>query len=79
MENAVEALVMAGSIFLLIIALTLDVKGIDKDKVTFKFTIVEKPEIKLGDYTKLGIKKDKVSVTKKEIEAEIKKNKKRKF
>ena len=48
-----------------------DVKGIDKDKVTFKFTIVEKPEIKLGAYTKLGIKKDAIKVSKKEIDEEI--------
>lgn len=50
---------------------SLDVKTIDKDKVVFKFTIVTKPEIKLGDYTKLGVKKDEVKVTKKEIEEEI--------
>lgn len=50
---------------------SLDVKTIDKDKVIFKFTIVTKPEIKLGDYTKLGVKKDEVKVTKKEIEEEI--------
>ena len=49
----------------------LDVKHIDKDKVTFMFTITEKPEIKLGAYTKLGIKKDAVKVTKKEIDEEI--------
>lgn len=50
---------------------SLDVKTIDKDKVVFKFTIITKPEIKLGDYTKLGVKKDEVKVTKKEIEEEI--------
>ena len=49
----------------------LDVKGIDEKKVTFLFTITEKPEIKLGAYTKLGIKKDAVKVTKKEIDEEI--------
>lgn len=49
----------------------LDVKIIDKDKVVFKFTIISKPEIKLGDYTKLGIKKDEVKVSKKEVEQEI--------
>ena len=50
---------------------SLDVKNIDKDKVVFKFTIVTKPEIKLGAYTKLGIKKDAVKVTKEEINNEI--------
>ena len=50
---------------------TVDIKTIDKDKVVYKFTIVEKPEIKLGAYTKLGIKKDAVKVTKKEVDEEI--------
>lgn len=54
-----------------IIEPSLDVKTVDKDKVVFKFTVIEKPEIKLGDYTKLGIKKDSSKVTKKEIEEEI--------
>ena len=49
----------------------LDVKEIDKDKVKFVFTITEKPEIELGAYTKLGIKKEAVKVTKKEIDEEI--------
>ena len=49
----------------------LDVKAIDDKKVTFMFTITEKPEIKLGAYTKLGVKKDEVKVTKKEIDEEI--------
>lgn len=49
----------------------LDVKTIDKDKVVFKFTIISKPEIKLGDYTKLGIKKEEAKVSKKEVEQEI--------
>ncbi len=50
---------------------SLDVKTIDKDKVVFKFTIVSKPEIKLGEYTNLKVKKDAVKVSKEEITAEI--------
>ena len=49
----------------------LDVKGIDKDAVTFLFTIVTKPEIKLGEYKKLGVKKEKAKATKKEIDDEV--------
>ena len=50
-----------------------DVKNISEKEVEFKFTIISKPEIKLGEYKNLGIKKDEVKVTKKEIEDEISK------
>ena len=36
-----------------------DILKIDKDAVTFKFTVIEKPEVKLGKYKKLGVKKKK--------------------
>ena len=49
----------------------MDIKEIDETHVEFEFTIITKPEIKLGAYTKLGVKADEVKVTKKEIEAEI--------
>ncbi|MCR5787735.1 MAG: trigger factor [Bacilli bacterium] len=49
----------------------LDVKSIDKDKVEFKFTIVSKPEVKLGEYKNLGIKKEKVKATKEEVDNEV--------
>ena len=47
------------------------IEKIDKDGITYKFTIITKPEIKLGKYTKLGIKKDKIEVSKEEINDEI--------
>ena len=49
-----------------------DVTGISDSNVIFKFTIITRPEIKLGEYKNLGIKKDKAKVTNEEIEAEIK-------
>ena len=49
----------------------MDVKEIDKDHVKFVFTIITRPEIKLGKYKDLGIKKDEVKVSKKEIDEEI--------
>ena len=49
----------------------LDVKSVDKDKVEFKFTIISKPEIKLGEYKNLGVKKEKAKATKAEIDEEI--------
>ena len=50
-----------------------DIVEINKDIVTFKFTITTKPEVILGDYKKLDIKKEEAKVSKEEIEAEIKK------
>ena len=48
----------------------MDVKEIDKDHIKFVFTIITKPELKLGKYKDLGIKKEAVKVTKAEIEEE---------
>lgn len=49
----------------------LEVKSVDKDKVEFKFTLVSKPEVKLGEYKKLGIKCEKAKATKEEIDSEV--------
>lgn len=49
----------------------LDVKTIDEKAVIFTFTIITKPEIKLGEYKNLKIKKETVKVTKEEIAEEI--------
>ena len=50
----------------------LDIKEINENKVTFVFTIISKPEVTLGEYKKLGLKKEKAKVTKEEIDAEVK-------
>lgn len=49
----------------------IDVKEIDENSVTILFTITTKPEVKVKKYTNLGVKKQTVKVTKKEIEDEI--------
>ncbi len=49
----------------------IDVKNISKDKIEITITLVGAPEIKLGKYKKLGIKKEEVKVTKDEIDHEI--------
>lgn len=49
----------------------MDVKEIDKDHVKFAFTIITKPEVKLGKYKDLDVKKDEVKVSKKEIDEEV--------
>ena len=51
----------------------LDIKTIDEKFIEYSFTLTLKPEVKLGKYKKLDVKKDKVTVTKAEISEEIKK------
>ena len=50
-----------------------DVKNVNEEFVELSFEIVTKPEIKLGKYKDLGIKKEDVKVSKEEIEDQIKK------
>lgn len=45
---------------------------INDEKVTFKFTLTMRPEVKLGKYKDLGVKKDEVKVEEVEIEDAIK-------
>jgi len=54
-----------------IIEPAVDVTGISDGSVIFKFTIITKPEIKLSSYKNLGVKKEKVKVSKEELNTEI--------
>ena len=49
----------------------IDVPSVDKDSVTFEITLTGKPEITLGAYKDLKIKKEKAKVTDEEIDHEI--------
>jgi len=49
----------------------MDVKEIDKDHIKFVFTIITRPEVKLGKYKDLDVRKDEVKVSKKEIDEEV--------
>ena len=46
----------------------LDIKAIDENHIEYGFTLTLRPEVKLGKYKGLDVKKEKVSVSKKEIE-----------
>ena len=50
---------------------SIDIKNIDNKEVEVEFTLVGAPEVKLGKYKKLGVKKESVEVTDEEIEHEI--------
>ena len=49
----------------------IDVKEINEEKVVFEITIIGKPEVKLGDYKNLKVKKEDVEVSKEEVDHEI--------
>lgn len=55
----------------------LSLNSIDENGVEFKFILTLKPTVKLGQYKNLGVKKDTVKVTKKEISENIESMRKR--
>ncbi len=55
----------------------LSLNSIDENGVEFKFILTLKPTVKLGQYKDLGVKKDTVKVTKKEISENIESMRKR--
>ena len=50
---------------------SIDIKNITTEEVEVEFTLVSSPEVKLGKYKDLGIKKEKVVVTDHQIEHEL--------
>ena len=48
-----------------------DIDNVDDNGITFKFTLTLRPEVKLGKYKGLKVKKEKVEVTKEEVEHSI--------
>jgi len=48
-----------------------DIKSVDDNGIEFVFTIITKPEVKVKNYKGLKVAKDKVKVTKEEIEHEL--------
>ncbi len=48
-----------------------DVTGISDSNVIFKFTIITKPDVTIGEYKNLKVKKPKVTVSDEEVEHEI--------
>ena len=48
-----------------------DLVSVDDDKLEVKFVFVLEPKVKLGNYTNLGVKKEKVKVTKEEVKERI--------
>ena len=52
---------------------SIDIKNISKDAISIEYTFISSPEVELGAYKKLGIKKETAKVTAKEVKEEIEK------
>ena len=50
---------------------TVDIKNISEKEIVVTFSVVTKPEVKLGKYKDLKIEKEKIEVTEEEIEHEL--------
>ncbi|MBQ3021154.1 MAG: trigger factor [Bacilli bacterium] len=50
---------------------SVNIEDISENGITIKYTFISKPEVKLGEYKNLGIKREKAKVTKEEIENEL--------
>ena len=50
---------------------TVDITGISDANIILKFTFITHPEVTLGEYKNLGLKKEKVTVSAKEVDDEI--------
>lgn len=48
-----------------------EIQHVDAKSCKVKFTFISKPDVKLGEYKKLGVKKEKVKVTDEEIDHQI--------
>lgn len=70
-QDAYEEMIEANKDVQIVAQPEMRVNKIDKDGVEFVFTLTLKPEVKLGKYKGLKVKKEKVTVTKKEIEETI--------
>ena len=49
----------------------IDIVSVDDEKAVLKIVVTTKPEVKIKKYKDLGVKKETVKVTKKEIDAEL--------
>lgn len=50
---------------------SVDIKAVDKEHLEVVFMITPKPEVELGDYKNLGIKKEEINVSDEEVEHEL--------
>ncbi len=71
LDDAFKAVMEANKDLVPVCEPSVDVKEIDEKHIKYVFTIITKPEVKLGKYTKLGVKKETAKVSKEELAEEI--------
>lgn len=70
-EKAYDKLLEENSDLEIVAEPKVDINNVDDTGIEFKFTLTLKPEVKLGKYKALKVKKEKIEVTDKEIEESI--------
>lgn len=70
-EDAYEKMIEENKDLELVARPLVDIRNIDENSIEYVFTLTLKPEVKLGKYKGLSIKKEEVKVTKKEIDDAI--------
>lgn len=70
-DNAYKKMIEENSKLEIAAQPVLDIKSIDDKHIEYVFTLTLKPEVKLGEYKNLPVKKETVKVSKKEIEEAI--------
>lgn len=69
-ENAYDK-ALKNSKLIPVVQPSVNIKTIDEKGITYVFTIITKPEVKISTYKGLNVKKEEAKVTKKEIDHEI--------
>lgn len=72
LQGAYEEMLEANKDLVIVAQPEMSIKQINKDGLELEFTLTLKPEVKLGKYTGLDVKKETVKVTKKEADEAIK-------
>lgn len=72
LDSAYEEMIKENGDLKIVAQPALSVNDINKDYVEFKFVLTLKPEVKLGKYTGLDVKKEEVNVTSEEVDESLK-------
>lgn len=77
LEDAYKKMIDENQDLIIVAQPQASLKSISADYVEFLFILTTKPEVKLGKYKKLGIKKEDIKVTKEEVEQALESTRKR--
>ena len=77
LETAYKKMIEENKDLEIVVQPEISLKSLTGEYVEFLFTITTKPEVKLGKYKKLGIKKESIEVTKEEVEKALEEMKER--